>query len=54
MRFDELRKIAVRLGRFLALSKDPMELAGLLVPDADHWMWNNQTARDHRMEVYGL
>jgi hypothetical protein len=54
LRFAELREIAIRLGRFLALSKDPQELAGLLVPDADHWMWNNQTAKDHRIEVYGL
>lgn len=53
-RFAELRHIAIRLGKFLALSRDPEELAGLLVPDPEHWMWNNDIARAHRKEVFGL
>jgi hypothetical protein len=53
-RFAELIEIATRLGRFLALSKDSAELAGLLCPDADHWMWSNPVAQAHRLETYRL
>jgi hypothetical protein len=54
LRFAELVEIATRLGRFLSLSKDSEELAGLLVPDADHWMWSNPVAQAHRLETYRL
>jgi hypothetical protein len=53
-RFMELREIAVRLGRFLSLSRDPHELASLLVPDPDHWLWSNPFATATRIQVYGL
>jgi hypothetical protein len=36
-----LRQIALRLERFLAVSSDPAELAGLLVPDYDAFWWNH-------------
>ena len=53
-RFNELRQIAIRLERFLAISNDPHELAGLLVPDTTHYFWSNPIAEAHRKEVYGF
>ena len=51
---EALRQIATRLGRFLALSDDPHELAGLLVPDYDRFYWNNATTRANGATVYGF
>ncbi len=47
-------QIAVRLGRFLAISADAHELAGLLVPDYDRFYWNNAITRAHGAAVYGF
>ena len=49
-----LHQIALRLGRFLSLSSDPHELAGLLVPDFEHFWWNHPIARSHGRCVYGF
>jgi hypothetical protein len=49
-----LREIALRLGRFLALSNDPRELAGLLVPDFDDFRWSNPAVRAQGAAVYGF
>jgi hypothetical protein len=51
---DALRQIAIRLGRFLALSSDAGELAGLLVPNYDSFYWNNATTRANGIAVYGF
>ena len=51
---DALRQIAVRLGRFLALSTDAEELAGLLVPNYDAFYWKNATTRANGTAVYGF
>lgn len=52
-RFGELVNIAHRLDRFLSISKDPEELAALVIPDADSFYWSHPTALQHRREVYG-
>jgi hypothetical protein len=49
-----LAQIAVRLGRFLALSGDAEELAGLLVPNFEAFYWNNATTRANGAAVYGF
>ena len=49
-----LTQIALRLGRFLAISGDAHELAGLLVPDYDRFYWNNAITRAHGTAVYGF
>lgn len=49
-----LREIAIRLGRFLALSTDPQELAGLLVPNYDAFYWTNPIARANGAAVFGF
>jgi hypothetical protein len=49
-----LHQIALRLGRFLSLSSDARELAGLLVPDFEHFWWNHPIARSHGRNVYGF
>ena len=53
-RFNELRLIAQRLNRFLLVSADPMELAGLLIPDTGHFFWSHPDAEAARREVYGF
>lgn len=52
--FMALVKIGQTLERFLALSSDPKELAALLLPDTDHYYFNNQTTRAHVREVWGM
>lgn len=49
-----LTQIAQRLGRFLAISSDPMKLASMVVPDYDSFYWNNPVARAMGREVYGF
>jgi len=49
-----LRQIALRLERFLALSVDPRELCGLLVPDYERFHWSNPVTRAHGAAVYGF
>jgi len=49
-----LRQIALRLGRFLAVSKDPQELCGLLVPDYERFHWSNPVTRARGAEIYGF
>jgi hypothetical protein len=50
----DLVNIAHRLNRFLAISADPYELAGLLTPDLDSFWWTNPVARAHAKTVFGL
>lgn len=51
---EALRQIAIRLGRFLALSRDPHELAGIVCPNYESFYWNDTRARAHGREVYGF
>jgi hypothetical protein len=49
-----LRQIALRLERFLRLSRDPQELSNLLVPDYDGFYWSNPVTRAHGAEIFGF
>ena len=49
-----LRTIALSLGRFLAISDDSRELAGLIVPDFDAFWWSDPSARAAGREVFGF
>ncbi len=49
-----LRVIALSLGRFLAVSNDARELAGLIVPDFDSFWWSDPSARAAGREVFGF
>lgn len=49
-----LRVIALSLATFLAISNDPRELAGLIVPDFESFWWSDPTARALGREVYGF
>jgi hypothetical protein len=49
-----LRLIALSLGRFLAVSNDPKELAGLIVPDYDSFWWIEPATRATGREVFGF
>lgn len=46
--------IAQRLGRFLAVSRDPMELAAMVVPDTDSFYVNDPITRALVRETFGL
>lgn len=48
-----LTNIAQRLNRFLSLSKDPRELAGLLIPNYESFYWNNPATRAQGLSVFG-
>jgi hypothetical protein len=50
----DLVVIAKRLEKFLALSCDPQELAGLLVPDLTHFVFNDPVARAHARRCFGF
>jgi hypothetical protein len=49
-----LRQIALRLERFLRLSRDPQELSNLLVPDYDGFYWSNPVTRAQGAEIFGF
>jgi hypothetical protein len=49
-----LRVIALSLGRFLAVSSDPRELAGLIVPDFDSFYFADPGVRAVAREVFGF
>ncbi len=51
---EALRQIAIRLGRFLSVSANAGELAGLMVPNYDAFYWNNATTRANGAAVYGF
>jgi PD-(D/E)XK nuclease superfamily len=49
-----LRAIALSLGRFLSMSNDARELAGLIAPDFDSFYWSEPIARAAGREVFGF
>lgn len=46
--------IARSLGRFLALSNDARELAGLIIPDFDSFYWADPSVRAAGRDVFGF
>ena len=50
---NALLNVAHRLGRFLAVSNDPAELAGIVCPNYESFLWSPQ-ARAHGRAVYGF
>lgn len=51
---EALRQIALRLNRFLAVSKDPQELAGIVCPDFTSFYWSDPATRARGREVFGF
>jgi len=49
-----LERIALTIQRFLALSSDPLELAGLVVPDVDSFYLADPAARQAAFEVWSF
>jgi hypothetical protein len=47
-------QIAQRMERLLRLSKDPHEIAGVLVPCYDSFYWNDPAVRQAGRELYGF
>jgi hypothetical protein len=52
--FAAMNNIARRIQRFLSISADPMELAGIVTPRVDEFWWSDPAARAAALEVYGL
>tara|TARA_Y100000593_G_scaffold92276_1_gene183348 strand:+ start:625 stop:1401 length:777 start_codon:yes stop_codon:yes gene_type:complete len=53
-KINEVREIALRMNRFLCLSKDKEELASLLVPNYEGFRWNNPTDREAGRKIFGF
>jgi len=51
---DALVQIALILQRFLSLSNDKRELAGLVCPDYEHFMFNDTRARQAALGIWGF
>jgi hypothetical protein len=51
---EAVTRIALTMQRFLALSADADELAGLVAPDTDHFFFSDPIARQHAFEVWGI
>jgi hypothetical protein len=49
-----LVRIAQTIERFLSVSDDPKELAGIVVPNVDSFYYNDPTTRQKAFEVYGI
>ena len=52
--FEEMNNVARRVQRFLSVSKDPYELAGIVTPRVDEFWWSDPAARAAALEIYGL
>ena len=52
--FQALVKIGLAMQRFLAVSDDPKELAMLVVPDVDHYYFNDPTTRQAAFDIWGI
>jgi hypothetical protein len=51
---EVLRQFALRLERFLRVSADPQELAGIVCPDFESFWWSSPEARALGRELYGF
>lgn len=51
---NALRQIATRLHRFLSLSPDPHELAGLICPNYESFYWSNAQTRADGEKIFGF
>ena len=49
-----LKQIAMRLQRFLSLSRDPKELAGIVCPNYESFYWSNAQTRADGEKVFGF
>ena len=49
-----LIRIGETMGRFLALSDDPLELKDLTLPDLDTFWWNDQRAQANARELWSM
>lgn len=49
-----LVQIAQRVERFLSISKDPAELAALLIPDYGSFYWNDKALRAEGKRIFGF
>lgn len=49
-----MANIAMRLERFLSVSSDPQELAGIVVPNFETFWWNDPHARASGREIFGF
>lgn len=53
-RINEVVQIAHRMNKFLSLSSDAKELTSIIVPNYDHFFWNNSVTRENGRLLYGF
>jgi len=51
---EAMRQIFLRMNRFLSVSKDPQELAGIVCPDYSSFYWNDPATRAKGLQVFGF
>lgn len=51
---EALRRIFITMNHFLAVSKDPQELAGIVCPDYGSFYWNDPATRAKGFETFGF
>lgn len=51
---EALRQIFLRMERFLSVSKDPKELAGIVCPDYSSFYWSDPATRAKGLQVFGF
>lgn len=51
---EALRRIFITMNRFLAVSKDPQELVGIVCPDYGSFYWNDPATRAKGFEIFGF
>lgn len=51
---NALHRIALTVERFLSISSDPMELAGLVCPDLESFYWSPVEARSAAFEIWQI
>ena len=51
---ESLAKIGLSIQRFLSISSDPLELAGLVMPDVDSFYFNDPITRKAVFDVWGV
>lgn len=49
-----VRQIALRMEKLLSISRDPHEIAGLMVPNYDSFYWSDSATRAAGREVFGF
>ena len=51
---NAVRQIAIRMEKLLSISRDPQEIAGLVVPNYDSFYWSDSATRAMGQDTFGF